>query len=131
MKKTLIPIFIFLSLITCTKEYSGQREREPPIIVDTIPPPIKTYWIYYELPVEGNNDLTSLEPQLKTKYRDWYNFTSLLIVDDSLFWIYRDSLDVGDEMQPLLVGDTGYVRFEFGWRDGSKSYTNISDTLIK
>lgn len=128
--KLLLSILI-LFLITCTKEYSGQREKEPPIIVDTIPPHIKTYWIYYELPVEGNNDLTSLEPQLKTKYRDWYNFTSLLIVDDSLFWTYRDSLDVSDAMQPLLVGDTGFVRFEFGWRDGRKSYTGITDTLIK
>lgn len=115
-------ILLIIFLITCAKEKSCEGCR------DSIP---KTYWIYYEIPVEKNNELTSLEPQLKSKYRDWYNFTSLPIIDDSLFIIYKDSLDVGDEMQPLLKGDTGYVRFEFGWRDGMKSYTQTTDTLIK
>lgn len=122
--KPLLSILI-LSLITCTKEYSGQRGSP------TNPPIPKTYWIYYEIPVENNDQLTSLEPQLKTKYRDWYNFTSLAIVSDSVRVIYKDSLDVADQMQPLLKGDTGYVRFEFGWRDGRKSYTQTTDTLIK
>lgn len=114
-------ILLIIFSITCSPEYSDKREFDS----------IKTYWIYYEIPIENNNDLVSFEPQFKNKYRDWYNFTSLPVIDDSLFIIYKDSLDVGDEMQPLLTGDTGLVRFEFGWRDGSESYTNISHTIIK
>lgn len=116
---------LLLFIITCAKEKSCEGCYEP---IDSIP---KTYVIYYEIPVENNDQLTSLEPQFKSKYRDWYNFTSLPVIDDSLFIIYKDSLDVGDEMQPLLTGDTALVKFELGWRDGTKTYTEIIDTLIK
>lgn len=130
-------LYILLTafLITCTKEYSGEGT---PVVVDTIPNPVdtipvvpKTFIIKYNIPVDSNYKLSHIEPEFKSKYREFYDFYVIGKVDDSVRYTYTGEYDATDPMDVLKKGDTGFIRYAFVWMDRTFTYTEITDTIIK
>src|SRR5688572_8157882 len=111
--RTLICILLFFVMVVwffgkCAKEKSCEGEgcggNVPPVIIDTIPiqidttDTVKEYLVYYNIPVDSNYLLSHIEPEFKSKYRDFYDFYIIGKESDDSSYIFIGEYDVIDPM---------------------------------
>lgn len=148
MKKLLLPIFIFVIAITCTKEKSC--EGCGGVVVDTIPKPdtipvvdtlpyidTSRYFVYFDTLMLNNNDISHISLQVLNNSRsNFWTFEIFTKVEDEQTWRYADNVDVTWLMEYMPPGDTAFFRMAVVYRvNGIPNYREefspIIDSVIK
>lgn len=134
MKKLLLPIFIFVITLTCTKEKSCEDGCGGVAIVspvDTIDTP-KNYFVSYDIYVPNNNEISHIEVQIKRKPEPYFwTFEIMNHIDDSLSCRYVETYDVTWLLENNSKGDTAFFRYATIMPDRTFIYSGTIDTLIK
>lgn len=139
MKKLLLPIFIFVITLTCTKEYSGEGT---PVVVDTIPNPVdsipvidtpKTYTVNYDILIDSfNHKISHIEVQVKRKPEPYFwTYEIINHVDDTISYRYIKSYDVTWIFENNSIGDTAVFGYVIVYPGPVITKPFITDTIIK
>lgn len=123
----LLTIILISFLLTCTKEYSGEGT---PVPVDTIPivDTPKNYFVNYDIYVPDNLKISHIEVKAKAQSDSIFiSFASIIHMDDSVTWRYKETFDVTDEMSE----DTVYFGYVKVYPGPVITKTFVTDTIIK
>lgn len=144
MKKLLLPIFIFVIAITCTKEKSCE-DGCGGVVVDTIPKPVDTlpyidtsrYFVYFDTLISNNNDISHINMQvLNNSQPVFWTFNVFIKQEDEPVWRYSENVEVTWLMEYMPPGDTAVFRMAVVYRVNGipnfrEEFSPIVDTVIK